>query len=102
MDAEATAYLTIFLMVAITYGTRIAGAELMTLFRITPRIEAFLKSMAVSVMVAIVATAVAQSGFRENTATLVAAAVMAVTRSSFAAMTAAMAVAAAWSWLNPL
>lgn len=100
MSAEATAYLTIFLMAAVTYGVRIAGAEIMTLFRITPRIEAFLKSMAVSVMVAIVASAVAQSGFRENTATLVAAAVMAVTRSSFAAMTAAMVTAAAWRWFS--
>ncbi|WP_282607747.1 AzlD family protein [Pelagibius sp. Alg239-R121] len=99
MSAEANAYLTIFLMAAVTYGTRIAGAELMTLIRITPRIEAFLKSMAVSVMVAIVASAVAQSGFRENTATLVAAAVMAVTRSSIAAVTAGMVVAAAWNWL---
>lgn len=100
MSAEATAYLTIFLMAAVTYGVRIAGAEIMTLFRITPRIEAFLKSMAVSVMVAIVASAVAQSGFRENTATLVAAGVMAATRSSIAAMTAAMLTAAAWSWIS--
>ncbi len=99
MSAEATAYLTIFLMAAVTYGTRILGAELMSFIRITPRIEAFLKSMAISVMVAIVASAVAQGGFRENTATLVAVAVMAVTRSAIAAVTAAMATAAAWSWL---
>lgn len=99
MSAEATAYLTIFLMAAVTYGTRIVGAELMTFFRITPRIEVLLKSMAISVMVAIVASAIAQSGFRENTATLVAAAVMATTRSSIGAVTAGMLVAAAWSWL---
>lgn len=99
MSAEAAAYLTIFLMAAVTYGTRIAGAELMALIRITPRIKAFLKSMAISVMVAIVASAVAQSGFRENTATLVAAAVMAATRSSIAAVTSGMLVAAVWNWL---
>ena len=98
MSAETAAWLTIFMMALAIYGTRVAGVELMALFPMTPRLEAFLKSMALSVLVAIVTTALARGGLRESAAVLAAAIVIMISKSAFAAISAGLLVAAAISW----
>lgn len=93
----ASSYAAILLMALVVYATRVAGAELMTMIRITPRIEAFLKSMATSVLVAIVAAEMARGSLRESAAILGAAAVMLLTRKPMAAISAGVAIAAVYS-----
>lgn len=97
MDANTSAYLTICLIALIVFTTRILGAELMNLFQLTPRMETFLRSMALSVFVAIVASAAASNGPRESIAILIAAAIMYLSKSAMAAMFAGVIFAAAWS-----
>lgn len=97
MDANTSAYLTIIFIAAIVFLNRVLGAELMGFFPMTPRLEAFLKSMALSVFVAIVASAVASNGLRESAAVIVAAVVMIFTKSALGAMVAGVIAAAAWS-----
>lgn len=97
MGADFAVYLTIGLMALIVQVTRIAGAEFMTAVSVTPRIRAFLKSMAMSVLVAIVASQVARGGLREGAAVLLAIAVMYFWKNMFGAIIAAVLFAAAWS-----
>lgn len=97
MDANSSAYLTIVLIAGIVFTTRILGAELMLMFSLTPRLEAFLKSMALSVFVAIVASAAASHGLRESLAVLITAGVMYFSKSSITAMVAGVMAAAAWT-----
>ncbi len=98
MGAETSVYITISLMALLVYGTRIAGTELMTMFRMTPKVEAVLKSMAASVLIAIVASECARGGLRESAAILAAAITMALSKNSLAAMTTGVAVAASYTW----
>lgn len=97
MGADASAYLTIIIIAAIVFFNRVIGAELMGFFTMTPRLEAFLKSMALSVFVAIVASAVASNGLRESAAVIVAAIVMVLTKSAIGSMVAGVIAAAAWA-----
>lgn len=99
MGADVFVFVGIGLMALVVYGTRIAGAELMTTIRMTPRIKAFLNAMAMSVLVAIVASEVARNGLRESAAIVSAIIVMAIWRSAIGAMLAGMLLAAAWTWM---
>ena len=83
------------LLAAVTMATRIGGVWIMSTIAITPRIEAFLKTMSVSVLVSIVATTTWAAGPRIWMAVATAAVVMVATRSAVGAMLAGTAVAAA-------
>ena len=83
------------LLAAVTMATRIGGVWIMSTVAITPRIEAFLKTMSVSVLISIVATTTWAAGPRIWMAVATAAAVMVATRSTVGAMLAGTAVAAA-------
>ncbi len=99
MDASTFGYGTIALMALVVYATRVAGSELMSYVAMTPRIEAMLKTMASSVLVAIVVSECARGGLRESVAVLAAICAMLVFRNAYAAMTAGVATAAAFTLL---
>ncbi len=99
MDASALSYATIAAMAVTVYLTRIAGSELMSRITMTARLEAMLKTMAASVLVAIVVSECAHGGLRDSLAVAAAAALMLATRNPYAAMTAGVAAAAALSFL---
>ncbi len=102
MTAEAllSVYGTIGLIAFVLLATRTIGGELMTLWTMTPRLEAVLKAMGGSVLVAIVAAECARGGLRTGMAVLIAAAVMALSRRPLLAIALGMAGAAAGTWLN--
>ena len=98
MDASAFGYGTIVLMALVVYATRIAGSELMSYVTMTPRIEAMLRTMAASVLVAIVVSECARGGVRESVAVLAAICAMLVSRNAYVAMTAGVVTAAAFTF----
>ena len=100
MDASALSTGTIVLMALTVYVTRIAGSELMSRIAMTARLEAMLRTMAGSVLVAIVVSECARGGLRESLAVVAAATVMLVSRNAYAAMTAGVGAAAALSFLQ--
>jgi uncharacterized membrane protein len=87
MVSEAAALGAVLVMVVVTFATRIAGVWVMSHFAITPRIEAFLKSMGTSVPIAIVVPSTVAGTPRLWLAVAAAAIVMAATRNSLIAMT---------------
>ncbi len=97
MDADPFSYGTIMLMALVVYATRLAGSELMSRISMTPRIEAMLKTMASSVLVAIVVSECARGGVREGLAVAAAALVMVASRSAYGAMAAGVATAAVYT-----
>jgi len=82
------------LLAAVTMATRFGGVWIMAYVRITPRIEAFLKYMSVSVLISIVVTTTWAAGSRIWLAVVTAALVMLATRSAVGAMLAGTAIAA--------
>src|SRR5262245_19515606 len=84
----------IVLLAGVTIATRVGGVWLMSYVAITPRIEAFLKYMLVSVLVAIVVTTTWSAGPRIWLAVGTAALAMATTRSTVGAMLAGTGLAA--------
>jgi uncharacterized membrane protein len=84
----------VLLLAAVTLATRVGGVWLMSYFRITPRVETFLKYMSVSVLTAIVAPATWRAGPHIWLGVATAALVMAATRSALGAMFAGTALAA--------
>lgn len=99
MDADLYIYLVIVTIGIMVYATRIAGSELMSMFQMTPRIEAILKSMATSVLVAIVVTECMRGGLRESTAVTFAVIAMLFSKNSLVAMAIGIMTAAAFSYL---
>lgn len=99
MDANAHIYLVIVSMGITVYATRIAGSELMSLFQMTPRLEVVLKSMATSVLVAIVVSECMRGSLRESTAVIFAIVAMVVFKNSLIAMAIGILTAAAFSFL---
>jgi len=97
MPGDLSAALAIALMIAVTFGSRLAGPLIMSRVGLSPRIERFLDGLSVSVIAALVASIVAQGGLREAAAVAVAAIVMLGARSAIWAMLAGVACAAAWS-----
>lgn len=96
MPDQLDAYWTIAAMTIVTAFTRIVGPVVMSRITSSQRVEGFLECMATSVVAAIVATYVAQNGYREALAIVVAAAVMLITRKAGMAMLAAVITAAGW------
>ena len=99
MPSDLSAALAIALIAAVTYGSRIAGALVMSRITISPRVERFLDGMSISVIAAIVASMLAQNGPREAAAVALAVLVMLGARSAVWAMLAGVACAAAWSYV---
>lgn len=91
-DVSATG--AILLLALVTFATRVGGVWIMSYVRITPRIEAFLQYMATSVLISIVAPAIANASPRMWLAVGAAAITMIATRSALGAMLAGTAVAA--------
>ncbi len=83
-------------MALTTLATRVLGPAIMSRFSVTPVLEGFLNALSSSVIVAIVATVVAQGGWREAAAVALAAGVMLAARSAVWAMLAGATCAALW------
>ena len=94
MVHETSAIGAILLLALVTMGTRIAGVWIMSYVAITPRIEAFLQYMAVSVLISIVVPATLAAAPRMWLAVGAAVIVMIATRSTLGAMVTGMIVAA--------
>ena len=99
MPNDFSALVAIALIAALTYGSRIAGALVMSRISTSPRIERFLDGLSVSVIAAVVASMLAQDGPREAAAVALAALVMLGTSNAVVAMLAGVLCAAAWSFL---
>ena len=95
MVDTVAAVAAVLLLALITMATRVGGVWIMSYVKITPRIEAFLKYMAVSVLISIVVPATLASAPRIWIAVASAAIVAAVTRSALSAMLVGAAMAAA-------
>jgi uncharacterized membrane protein len=95
MVADQTAIIAILLLTAVTVATRLAGVWIMSYVAITPRIEAFLRYMATSVLIAIVVPITLHGTPRIWLAVGAAALVALLTRSAVGAMIAGAVVAAA-------
>lgn len=99
MDANIYIYMVITSMGVVVYATRIAGSELMSMFHMTPRIEAVLKSTATSVLVAIVVSECMRGGLRESTAVIFSIVTMLIFKNALVAMAIGIMTAAAFSFL---
>jgi uncharacterized membrane protein len=95
MIEQSTAIGAVLLLTAVTVATRFSGVWIMSFVEITPRIEAFLKYLAVSVLISIVVPATLNASPRIWLAVAAAAVTMVVTSSAVGAMLAGAAVAAA-------
>jgi uncharacterized membrane protein len=95
MVDEASAVGAILLLALVTIATRIGGVWIMSFIEITPRIEAFLRYMAASVLVSIIVPATLAATPRIWFAVAIAALVLVTTRSALSAMFAGTVVAAA-------
>ena len=95
MVEQSVAVGAVLLMTLVTVATRFSGVWIMSFVDITPRIEAFLKYLAVSVLISIVVPATLNASPRIWLAVGAAAIVMAVTRSALGAMLTGAALAAA-------
>ena len=94
MVDDTTAILAILGMAGVTYLSRVGGLWAMAFVPITPRVEAALKALSGSVLVALVVPATLQGGRDFAVAVGFAAVLMALTRRSILAMTCGVATAA--------
>jgi uncharacterized membrane protein len=92
--ADGQALIVVLAMAVVTYGTRIGGFWIMRFMPVTPGMEAFLRYLSGSVLVAILAPAVLQGGLPAAAAALFAALVMIPARNMLAAMAAGVMAAA--------
>ena len=99
MTHELTPWLAILIMAATVLALRYSGLAIMSYVKITPRIELFLEKMSISVLVAIVATAVMSGGLRTVAAVIVGVAVMFLLKSPIAAILVGIASGALWNAL---
>jgi uncharacterized membrane protein len=102
MIEQSAAIAAVLLLTVVTVATRFSGVWIMSFVEITPRIEAFLKYLAVSVLISIVVPATLNASPRIWLAVGAAAIIMLVTRSALGAMLAGVAVAAAARGLTML
>jgi len=100
MDASLSGFFIIVLMGLVVYATRITGSELMNLFELTPRLEAILKAMASSVVVAIVVSECARGDLRVITAVAVAGITMLAFKNPLIAMSGGVITAAVSSFIS--
>ncbi len=84
----------ILLLMLVTIATRLGGVWIMSHFKVSPRVEAFLRYMAVSVLISIVVPATRAAAPRIWIAVAASAAAMAATRSALGAMLTGVALAA--------
>ncbi len=96
MPNDLSAHSAILIMSGVTLATRLLGAEIMYRVAMSKRVELFLDALSSSVVAAIVATAIAQGGFREATAIALAGMLMLATGKAVLAMISGMAAAALW------
>lgn len=101
MPSELSSVAAIIMIAAITFASRITGPLLMSNIVISPRIERFLNALSASVIAALVASIVAQSGFREGASVGLAATIMLGSKSAVWAMIGGMAFAAAGALFFP-
>jgi uncharacterized membrane protein len=94
--SESMALLAIAGMALVTMATRVAGVAIMRFVPITPRVEAFLRALASSVLVALVTPALLRGEVAAAGAVGVAGLVMALTRQAVLAMLAGVLFAALW------
>ena len=87
-------------MALASYACRLAGFLLMGYVRITPRVEAALKAIPISVMVGIVTPAATAGKLPELLALLAVGAVMKLVRNDLAAAVAGAATVAIARWLT--
>jgi len=95
MPAEWIVWATIAGMALATLSTRLGGFWVMQRVSITPALEAFLRALASSVVVAAIAPAAWNGDWAARAAIVIAAAVMITTRQTWLAMLSGMAAAAA-------
>lgn len=93
VDAVA-AISAVVLLALVTMATRVGGVWIMSYVTITPRVEAFLKYMSVSVLISIVAATTWAAGPRIWLGVGAAALAMIASRSAVGAMLAGTALAA--------
>lgn len=94
MVDDVAALLMIAGMTAVTYATRIGGVMLMRLVPITPRVEAFLRHLSSSVLVALVVPAVLRGDLAGYVAVAVSMATMVALRNAVGAMALGVLAAA--------
>lgn len=94
MVDDTTALLVIAGMTAVTYATRIGGILLMRLVPITPRVEAFLRHLSSSVLVALVVPAVLRGDVAGYVAVAVSMIAMFAIRNAVGAMALGVVAAA--------
>ena len=97
MIDELTVWTAIVLIASVTLASRLAGSFLMNHVNASARIERFLDGLSVAVIAALVASILAQNGFREAAAVALAVLVMLRSANATWAMIAGMAVAALWT-----
>ena len=94
MVDEPMAVLAIILMALVAYATRLGGVLAMSLVTVTPRVEAFLRQLAASVLIAVVVPAAARGGPAAWLAVAAAGLVMVVSRNALAGMVVGVVAAA--------
>lgn len=97
MPNDLTPWIAILVIAAVTFFNRVAGPILMSRIETSARVERFLDAMSVSVIAALIASILAQGGWREAGAVALSAFVMVQTKSAVWAMMAGIGVAAIWS-----
>ena len=96
MMIEMTSLTAVVVAAIVVYAARIMGPTLMLAVPLTPKIVRFLDMLSLSVIVAIIASALAKSTMREAAAVVVAAVVMIAARNAILAMAGGIAIAALW------
>lgn len=91
---DAEALLVIAAMAVLTYATRAGGLLVMAFVPLSPRLEAFLRHLSGSVLVAIIVPAVATSGLAAIVAVIAAVLVMRRTSNALLAMAVGIGLAA--------
>lgn len=92
--SASTAILAVLVMAAVTFATRIGGILVMARIPLSPRVEAFLRYLSGSVLVAVVVPPVVGAGPAAWLATAVTLIVMLRTRHALLALLAGMLAAA--------
>ena len=102
MPSELSAWLAISLVAGVTFASRVLGSVVMSRVAASPFVARFLDGLSVSVIAALVASMLAQGGYREAAAVAVAALVMLGLKSAAWGMIAGMAVAAGWTYVTAM
>lgn len=102
MGGDAGIWAAIALAAAVVHATRVAGALLLSRMTMTGQRARLLDALSASVIAAMVAAMLSQSGLREAAAAALAIAVALVAKSAIWGMLAGTAAAALWTNLGHL